>query len=76
MIIKKKKVTGSSNTTIWPGAGFTPLLTVLFIGLKLTHQIEWSWWWVLSPIWITFALVLAFLLVLLGLMFIVEFTDR
>ena len=28
------------------------LLTVLFIGLKLTHYIDWSWWWVLSPLWI------------------------
>ena len=32
---------------------FTPLLTVLFIGLKLAGIIAWSWWWVLSPIWIS-----------------------
>lgn len=32
---------------------FISLLTVLFIGLKLTGYIDWSWWWVLSPIWIT-----------------------
>jgi hypothetical protein len=25
------------------------MLTVLFVGLKLTHYIDWSWWWVLSP---------------------------
>lgn len=31
---------------------FLSLLTVLFIGLKLTGYIDWSWWWVLSPIWI------------------------
>ncbi len=35
------------------GNMFTALLTVLFIGLKLTHYIAWSWWWVLSPIWIS-----------------------
>lgn len=34
------------------GIGFVGLLTILFIGLKLTHYIDWSWWWVLSPIWI------------------------
>jgi hypothetical protein len=34
------------------------LLTVLFIGLKLTHYIDWSWWWVLSPVWIPFGIVL------------------
>jgi hypothetical protein len=31
---------------------FTDLLTVLFIGLKLTGHITWSWLWVLSPLWI------------------------
>lgn len=34
-----------------------PLLTVLFVGLKLTNFINWSWWWVFSPMWIWFALV-------------------
>jgi hypothetical protein len=37
------------------GIGFVGLLTVLFIGLKLTNYIAWSWWWVLSPLWITAA---------------------
>ncbi len=27
-------------------------LTILFVYLKLTSQITWSWWWVLSPCWI------------------------
>lgn len=35
----------------------TTLLTVLFVGLKLTHYIDWSWWWVLSPLWIPVAIV-------------------
>lgn len=30
------------------------LLTVLFVGLKLTGNIIWSWWWVLSPLCIPF----------------------
>jgi hypothetical protein len=34
------------------GAGLLTLLTVLFVGLKLTDQIDWSWWWVLAPIWL------------------------
>ena len=38
------------------GIGFPGLLTVLFIGLKLTGNITWSWVWVLSPLWISFAL--------------------
>lgn len=39
------------------GIGFGGLLTVAFIVLKLTGHIGWSWWWVLSPLWIGFAIV-------------------
>ena len=38
-------------------AMFINMLQVLFIGLKLTNNIDWSWWWVLSPIWIQFVIV-------------------
>lgn len=34
--------------------GFPGLLTLIFITLKLTDYIDWSWVWVLSPIWISF----------------------
>ena len=48
------------------GIGFTGLLTITFIVLKLTHVINWSWVWVLSPIWITagivFVIIAAFIL--------------
>ena len=27
-------------------------ITLLFVGLKLSDHIDWSWWWVLSPSWI------------------------
>lgn len=35
------------------GIGFCGVLTVLFIALKLTGFIHWSWIWVLSPLWIS-----------------------
>ena len=35
------------------GIGFVGLLTILFIGLKLSGHIQWSWLWVLSPMWIS-----------------------
>ena len=38
---------------------FLTLLLVLFIGLKLTNYINWSWWWVLSPLWIPIAAALS-----------------
>ena len=46
------------------GVGFFGLLCLLFIGLKLGGVIDWDWVWVLSPIWIPFAIVLFILLVL------------
>lgn len=41
---------------------FFSLLGLIFITLKLTGHIAWSWWWVLAPFWIPFALVGGFLL--------------
>lgn len=35
------------------GIGFVGLLTILFVGLKLTHYIDWGWVWVLSPMWLS-----------------------
>lgn len=35
------------------GIGFTGLLQIVFIVLKLTKTIDWSWGWVLSPLWIS-----------------------
>lgn len=28
-------------------------LTIIFVVLKLTHVIDWSWWWIFSPLWIS-----------------------
>ena len=45
------------KSTASGGIGLCSLLTVLFVGLKLCNQIDWSWWWVLSPLWIPWAIV-------------------
>lgn len=45
------------------GIGFAGLLTIVFITLKLTGVIAWSWLWVLSPIWISFALALVIVVI-------------
>ena len=42
----------SNNNSSNGGIGFCGLLTIAFIVLKLTNYIDWSWWWVLSPLWI------------------------
>lgn len=49
----------SESTSKSGGVGFVGLLTIAFIVLKLTGYIAWSWWWVLSPIWITFLIAMA-----------------
>jgi hypothetical protein len=41
------------------GPGFAGTLAIVFIVLKLLGYITWSWVWVLSPLWIGLALVLA-----------------
>ena len=46
------------------GGGFATLLTILFIALKLTHVIAWSWWWVLSPLWLGAAIAVGALIVI------------
>lgn len=56
----------NSSSSSSGGVGFIGLLTITFVVLKLTHVITWSWWWVLSPLWIAAVLVaLIFTLVLL-----------
>jgi len=46
-------------------ATFFSLVTafILFVVLKLTGQIDWSWWWITSPLWIPFAMFGCFLVV-------------
>lgn len=53
--------TGSS------GMGLGTLLFIVFLILKLTHTIAWSWWWVCAPLWIPAVLVVV--LVILSVIF-------
>jgi hypothetical protein len=53
------------------GIGFCGVLTILFIALKLLNQITWSWWWVLSPIWIPLVIIFVVLLVIGSIMLFV-----
>ena len=55
----------ASQTTSSSGIGFIGLLQIVFIVLKLIDKIDWSWWWVLAPLWGTFVLVLVVALVLI-----------
>lgn len=46
------------------GIGFCGLLTIVFVTLKLIGTITWSWWWVLSPLWIPTAVIILIFVIL------------
>lgn len=52
------------------GIGFTGLLTCIFIVLKLIDKISWSWWWVLSPLWISVSIFIIVMTIVLMVMLI------
>lgn len=58
----------SKNSSSSSGIGIAGVLTIVFIVLKLVGVgpvANWSWWWVLSPMWISTGIVIFFLLVML-----------
>ena len=54
------------------GIGIVGLLTIVFIVLKLIGQITWSWWWVLSPLWILTGFILVVIIIGIMIALIVE----
>ena len=70
--MEKKTTITTSNSSI----GFTGILTIVFIVLKLIKVISWSWIWVLSPIWISFALGLIIFIVTFIIGSILEKKER
>lgn len=46
------------------GNGALTILLIAFVILKLCHVIDWSWWWVLSPLWIPFILLIIIIILI------------
>ena len=61
----------SNKTTVSGGIGFSGLLTIVFIVLKLCGVIDWSWIWVLAPMWVSIALCVAIILIVAIFSFII-----
>ena len=57
------------------GVSFASLLTLAFIILKLCNVITWSWWWVLSPMWISIGLVVVIFIVAMVVLIIKDRCD-
>lgn len=50
------------------GMSALSVLALIFFVLKVTGLIDWSWWWVLSPIWIPFMVyILAILIIVIAI---------
>lgn len=66
----------NKSTATSGGIGFTGLLTIAFIVLKLCSVINWSWWWVLSPIWISIGLAVAIFIVAMIVIIVMDIHDN
>ena len=58
-----------SSASAKGGVGFCGLLTIVFIVLKLLGKIDWSWIWVLSPLWIPFVIWVVVVVLIIGFFF-------
>jgi hypothetical protein len=70
----------ASKSSSSSGIGLTGVLFVVFLVLKLTGNIDWSWWWVTSPLWIPVVFLLcivfgAIMVIMLLLIFGFNFDD-
>lgn len=63
---------GSGSQKAAGGLGFSGALTLLFIALKLLGKISWSWWWVLSPLWISFAAAVLIVLTAIIILYVLD----
>jgi hypothetical protein len=55
----------TNTTSVNGGIGFSGLLFIVFLVMKLIHIIDWSWWWITAPLWIPFVLVILFFVIIL-----------
>ena len=49
-----------NNNYEYNGVSFLSILFLVFLVLKLTNVIDWSWWWVTAPLWIPIIIFLCF----------------
>ena len=60
----------SESKSVTVNFPFLGILTLIFITLKLTHFIDWSWWWVLAPMWVPLSIALLLILIAYAIVFI------
>lgn len=62
-----------SSEKNYGGIGLAGILFVVFLVLKLTGHIDWSWWWVTSPLWLLVTIIIAVLLLIVGIGELIKF---
>lgn len=62
---------GNNSNNTGGGMGLGTILFLIFLVLKLTNYIDWSWWWVSAPLWIT-----AILYIVIVTIFVMFFDKR
>jgi hypothetical protein len=58
------------------GIGLGVILFLIFMTLKLTGNIDWSWWWVASPLWIPFVAAIVILGIVGLIAAIIEYLSK
>ena len=64
------------TTTVVSGMGFLDALFLVFLVLKLTKVIDWSWWWVTAPLWGQVALSVIIFVVTIIVLIVFKIIDR
>ena len=62
--------TSDSSSASSGGIGLSGAVFLVFLILRLTHYIDWSWWWITAPLWGPLAFVTAILMLVVAAVFI------
>lgn len=63
-------MSNNNQTTSFPILG---IMFLIFMTLKLTHVIDWSWWWVTAPLWGGFALIFTIFIIALPIYALIQY---
>ena len=72
IFVQQNNMSKKQTTTVI-SSSLTTTLFAVFLVLKLTGNIDWSWWWVTSPLWLPLAIVIGFaaLMITVGIILVI-----
>ena len=76
-LTKETKMSENDKTTIqFSGTSFKGLLFLVFLTLKLTNVINWSWWWITAPLWIPSAIIIGIGLLVVAILALTSIIEK